>query len=570
MRRRHSVWSHPGRNFWVSSDDNPPRRARSHQGSSEPVYRGHSAHLGRLLSLATLSIAAAASAAPVRVTDTIGLEELRWSPSRAGGTLTGIARDSLGRSLRGIPISESSGQGRPCGAEPRTDEKGRFCFTFAQPPNGPIELWASGDETLIGSATRAPTAAMQRPELKPSVTPLPSSLESAATLRLGIEVRGAQRPEERIGVWLRVVDPAGTARYETQGLASELTPLVHPVPTAALGAPGALIVQVGFADRLREVVSEAPLLHSLPVELSVRKTVAQASGAVTAELSATSGGFPVDEGLVRAQQGKDVLATAAVSAGVARLTFAPGAAKLGAEHAVELAFASQNPALLPGPALSLTLPSRPFSWLGYAPVALALMAIAWLVPQWWRPRRKTHGQSPVTSAESLSDAAAPRPEAAPPGRIVDAHTGAGVMGKLTLTATLDAESRRASLCTRADGTFSLPPESSCAAGRWRVEAPGYETATLSLPSSGPVTIRLVQIRRGLLMRLQRWQLESGAPWRDPPTTPAQTAQRAEQVGREDVTRWATALESAVYGPEEVAPESGLYQSPPLAKPERGT
>jgi hypothetical protein len=265
---------------------------------------------------------------------------------------------------------------------------------------------------------------------------------------------------------------------------------------------------------------------------------------------------PVSSGSVEALQAGRTVGIAPVEDGQSRLNLTLAAAS--EATSVELRYLSAAPWWIPGPPRQVAISIAPPSLWRRLPWALGLVAVAaWLLAAWRRPpraERPTLGTAPSAVPQPAIAWLAPDPTTTGwTGRVRDAHDGSSIAG-----ATLTIESS-AGLeligSTDAQGEFRIDAPTPTAAGVIRIHAPWHAALERALPPPGRVEVALVTRRRWLLSRLVDWAGRRGPPFSvasEP--TPGELALAARKVERDDVARWASAVEVASFGPNPIGSE----------------
>ncbi len=527
----------------------------------------------RPLRAAWLAVAVSATAWAARL-DVRGeaVVDVRVGSDGDAQEVRGTLRDDVGRPLadqrlelsvldggRAVTLAAPS----PCGttrapsrAGPEayavvTDGLGVFCLrATGLPTKGSVRVRFGGDGALEARAwEQVYDVGRSAPSL--AWDPLPEALDlDLRSARVAVRATaraGADRPIE--GLWLSLTDERGAAlgraRTDTDGRAA------FEVPTEALAGPGVgeLVVRAGDdpgplrAKVLR--VAKVALVGAAPPA-----PIVPHDGHTLVIAAETSRG-PAAAGAVEAKIGAEVIGTAAVLDGRARV---PVMFDVPAAGEVEISFSylPSSSGLRGGAPLALRVPVKPPSLWRKAPLVLVAAALLLVLANGWRRRPR----SARSSARPMRQLRLPElvmlPDDGAPGLrgvVLDAHERRPLADvKVTVRARdFDGDREIASTTTDARGEFSLSIDV-VTSRVLTAEGPLHARVEVAMPGRGRAQLGLQLRRRAVLERLMDSLRRAGPAWGGKPEpTPSKVAALADARARQDIAAWARAVEEAAYG-----------------------
>ena len=136
------------------------------------------------------------------------------------------------------------------------------------------------------------------------------------------------------------------------------------------------------------------------------------------------------------------------------------------------------------------------------------------------------------------------------GSVVDAHEGHPIAR--ARVAIFSAHGQIAETTSDERGEFQLDPGAAPQDWQLRVEGTWHAPLERPLPPPGRLSIALITRRRSLLTDLVGWAKRRGPPFaRDREATPGEVRSAAQESAEPGLARWATAVESAAFGPSPV-------------------
>lgn len=537
-----------------------------------------------VLALVVLAPAPRLRAAPLRVRGRTQIES-RVTVDESGVKLVGSLRDDGGKSLDQAPISITGepvtvlADAEACAEMPRvtrstaavsttTTALGSFCVALPHSTSASaLVVSFAGSPYYAGTEVRS-SLDSRKARLRLAWDPTPRYLSLDRHLH-SILVRAEVEPEASWAGPLRLeltfaregeaAPPlvrqqeevqAGVARFE---LSSE-----------NLGKPGPGVLAVGFpgSDTVHDARASVVVETTARVALGLSAEVAPADprSGLEIEVAVGSKAGSVPSGTVEALLHGQSVGAGRVTAGAATVlaTFDPGGTR---STSLTLRYVPDTPWWLPGEALKVPVPLRPPAPWRRWPWAIAALLIAlWVMRGWLRPARKGRSLPEGSSQQPSGRAALELVTPGPPrsgwrGVVLDAHDAAPVGGANLelIVPTFSGTGVAQATTTGEDGTFALPHVSiTVEAAHMRITAPWHSELVRPLPPAGQVIVSLVHRRRALLERLVDWARRRGRPWAermDP--TPGHVAAIARSAEAEGVARWASAVETAAYGPDPV-------------------
>lgn len=499
---------------------------------------------------------------PVAV-EVVGRLSVEWTDREllADGSerSSGMVLDELGEPVPATLIVTAPPGARltPCAGGPQppdsrytTSSDGRFCFVG---PSAGSELGLRIEAMHHESAS---VVAPPPSALGPRILRAPRSIDLDSPTSATFEILPASTSRAgQVALWVECgAEPVRLHEAPSnRGLVrAEVEPALVPGPGActvfAEQVPGAA-TNTGEQERALRSRSH-PLLAVAKAALELQGTSVEDEATVVS-VAVTAGPVrkKLDAGVVEVWQGDAFVASAPIAAGEATVSI-PHAQK---PATARISLADGGPGVISGAAIELpiatvakeTSRSALVGWLVFGALGVWLV---WL----WLGRGRRDGAR-------VSDRALPAGlEFAPPeasdrdgrisGRVYDANTAEALAGVRVLLQIPDATSIRlvAETRTTSDGSFRFEERLDAAAmRRLRFECDGY------VPQEGRVTsarvsARLVSLRHALLGALfTRGQAMTKRAAR---VTPSELARIAAHHGNVRLSRWALAIERAVYGP----------------------
>ncbi|WP_156338928.1 carboxypeptidase regulatory-like domain-containing protein [Chondromyces crocatus] len=419
-----------------------------------------------------------------------------------------------------------------------------------------IQLEVAG--TSLSPVTLRFTPAVEEIDLDREQTPIVVALhierrqpphfeQSALEQREGLVVHLEDEAGKRLGEAITSGD--GRARFDLR--------------TAALPGPGQGELRASFpgTEALVRAVVTQRILRYAQASLSLAHPIeaADAEEGVAIDVSASSSRGPVDGGLIEALRGSEIVGTAMVHNGHARLlaVFSPGP---DTTASLSLRYVPSAPWWRAGAPLQVEAPVREPGIVRQICIGALVLAVAsWILGGWRRapkPAEATRnattplvptGRAGVKVVNSEGRTRGWR------GVITDAHDGACIAGAtiIIVAPTFEGDGVVARASSDQFGAFSLDAEPRQDA-RLIVDAPHHSTYTQALPSPSTLAISLVTRRRTLLDNLIHWARRRGAPFEtSPEPTPGHVRRAANRSKDPDVERWAGWVEEAAFGPKVV-------------------
>ncbi len=538
-----------------------------------------------------------ASAVPLRVRggselDLVALER----PTEV--VVRGTISDEMGASLGRVSIKiEALGQdGKPVALEPHrtcaldqsrntirhertsytvtTDERGDFCVIAPGRFTG-MKLRASfaGNnhfEAMEESATPVPENE-QRAETSLRFESAPSTLDldkdsHVITVSVRISRLDATRllipSTKREGLPLNLLDERGgalaTATTGGDGRARfELKP-------NQLGPPGNGELRAEFAGDKQLSASKTSVAITRTARAIItapERVEGEPDAGLTIDVEVGSPFGAVDGGIVEATLGVDAVGAARVEDGRAKLvvTFPGGA---GGTVPITLRYVPSSPFWQAGPEQTVTVAVA-----GPSPIrqgilaAIGLSLAAWIVAKWRRAPKSEKRDSvlppPPSGRPELLVLDRPSGLRGWRGAVADAHDGYAIAGAelRVVVPSFDGSGEIARAVTDEEGKFTLDLADSPKDARLIVEGVLHATFEQPLPAPSVLRVALVTRRRALLDRLVRWARVRGTPFdsaKEP--TPGHVRRVAARSGADGVETWASDLERAAFGADDVTRE----------------
>lgn len=547
--------------------------------------RGSRAPCSLLVALTLLgsSAANASQSVSVRVRGSARLEATS-SATKSGFELRGTLSDDAGKPVpnaslrvrlagidgtaRLLPEGQSCAESEPALQAPlrnheealtRSDAAGRFCLRWpGEPPEGRLTVLFD-DRSLLLDRAELSVETDRSPAFTLSFVSVPRSVSVEDAELVVVLESSSRRAEELPELPFELSWAAGSStalslarRSLKPGAAVRLT-----IPTRSLGGPGTGELRASLGEPGRQALVQVPLLLTARTELDAPPTAtASPSGECELDVAVRFASGPVSSGSVEALQAGRTVGIAPVEDGQSRLNLTLAAASQATS--IELRYLSAAPWWIPGPPRQVAISIAPPSLWRRLPWALGLVAVAaWLLAAWRRPpraERPTRRGAPSALPQPTIAWLSPDPTTTGwTGRVRDAHDGSSIPGAtLTIAPTAGGEITGS---TDADGEFRMEAPAPTGPGVIRIHAPWHATLEQALPPPGRVEVALVTRRRWLLSRLIDWAGRRGPPFSVPnEPTPGELALVARRLERDDVARWASAVEVASFGPNPIGSE----------------
>jgi hypothetical protein len=448
-------------------------------------------------------------------------------------------------------------------ADVKTAADGRFCLRWlGAPARGAITLRFAGD--AYHSAADLEVAFDRDKEQKVAMElrfdprPLWIDLDKdeaavGAVLDLVVETEHAERGDLEVKLLDETDAVLGSGRTSGDGK-------VHfQLQTEAMAGPGPGRLKLVFAGttELAEAKDEQPIVRRAGVTLELAEAVEPADPGddATVHVALGSRRGPVDGGVVEALLDGVAAGSAPVREGKADLTVVLDPRR---ERPADLVvrYAPSAPYYRAGAPLEVTIPlAPPSNVLRLLLAALVLAAAAWVTLSWRRSRRPPPlGSGRPLLVPGVHVVHSVRGGKSWKGTVVDAHEGSPLPGAevLVRAPTLEGTDVLVSLVTDARGMFAFdlpsPPEGAEILAR----SSTHSEERKALPAGGTLRIALVTRRRALVRRLVDWARARGKPYDvAPEPTPAHVGHVGTEHARPEVQSWASAVERAAFGPDEV-------------------
>jgi hypothetical protein len=332
------------------------------------------------------------------------------------------------------------------------------------------------------------------------------------------------------------------------------------VDPAKLDGPGAGRLVLTFAgnDQLAEAHDDQPITRRITVGMRLAEEVEPADPGDTAtlELLLDTRRGAVDGGVVEALLGGASVGSAPVVDGKATLVVALDP-KLRAAPILSLRYLPSSPFYKPGQMLSVEVPIAPPSIaLRVILTFIVLAAAAWVTISWRRSRElpKLSTEGPVLAPGVHVVRKHAKDDGKWDGDVIDAHDGAAIAGATVRVRapTLDGDDAILEIVCDERGRFAFELSQRPDGAEIVAEASKHSEQRKALPPAGTLRIALITRRRALVRRFVQWAQFRGAPYdAKPEPTPAHVRAVASRRDRDDVERWAGAVERAAFGPGEV-------------------
>ncbi len=331
-----------------------------------------------------------------------------------------------------------------------------------------------------------------------------------------------------------------------------------------LGEPGAGKLKLSFAgtDALAGASDEQAITRRTTVKMRLGEEVAPADPGeptdIVVEVVATHGRQAVHGGVVEALAGRFSVGSAAVTDGQARITVLLEPALVAQQTSVPLTlrYLPSAPAYQPSEPLTVDVPIAPPSVLLRILLTIVVVAAgAWVVASWRRSKdlpTQSHGQRTLTPGVHVVHSKRGAKEWK--GTVVDAHEGNALSGvKILIRApTLEGTGVLYETTTDHRGAFSFDLAERPDNAELVTSSSTHSEERKALPAGGTLRIALITRRRALLRRFVSWARVRGRPYdTKPDPTPSHVRHAAKKEQREDVVRWASAVEHAAFGPQQV-------------------
>jgi len=445
---------------------------------------------------------------------------------------------------------------------------GQFCAAFDSKLEGSIEFRALGSDWLLGSAQTVSIDRTRR-SLQMNLDSFSDTLlldRRSHLLHVDANVLPAYQSDDTVHeIKLRLeLHEGGVTRTlsDIKTRPNERTEIE--VRSADLGAPGEKELVISFAGSSWLTPGQATRRIQVvsPVSLNVSPTAhATAGQPFRQRVQVTSRNGAVMSGSVELQVEGSVVGIFPVAHGQATPSALLRARAEGPSR-LQYAFIPATPYLVPDHPVkqSVTVDAEP------GPSSLlwifgVVIAAAWILTAWWRPRGSTHKLSSMQTAAGqvpgpgLELVRALLPQEGWTGRVLDAHTGQALQNvSITLSAPSFAGTGvLETTITDAEGAFHLAPVPSSTGGvAIALHAPLHLPFAQQLPTNGELIVRMVSRRRALLDGLILWAQRRGRPWNRPgDPTPGYVARIADRHLAPEVTAWAESVEAAAFGADPV-------------------
>lgn len=468
--------------------------------------------------------------------------------------------------------------GAPDGLKVLTEVGGEFCLRWREAPDdGTLSLRFAGDEyhgaaeleVGFDRARAQKLATVLRFDPRPLVLDLDKDqVVVSGIMDLAQRTAHAPRGGHRIRLFDERSDKEPLAEAETSGDGK----VRFTIPTDALAGPGRgqLVLKYLGDQALAASEDEQPITRRASVRMSLVEAVPPTDPGDTAvvPLSLVAARGTVDSGVVEGLVNGIPVGTGPVVDGQARLTVA-----LDVEHrgptTLSVRYLPSSPFYKPGPMLEVTVPVAPPSIL--LRVVLAVLVVAagvWVTVSWRRSKKlPTLGKGRPMLTPGVHVVKSRQGENAWKGTVVDAHDGHPLAGVTVLVRAPSLDDEGILVQTRTDerGLFAFELASRPEGGEIVAKSRSHAEERKALPSGGTLRIALITRRRAIQRRLVNWARVRGRPYdHDPDPTPGHVRDAAILQNREEVERWARAVEHAAFGPGEVdeAAENDIQELEP--------
>jgi len=465
-----------------------------------------------------------------------------------------------------------------------TDERGSFCARLADTPAPKliVKLRFSGNKLHDASGEIEVPIDPEEQMLIRTVLrfePPPESIDLdrdsiTVTASLRVDRSEASRRVDRIafrreGLPLLLEDERGERIAEAitggDGRAR------FDVKTERLAGPGAgeLVARFAGGGGFAKASASQPVIRRAEVHVALAHAIdrGDAESGITVDVDVSTARGPVSGGVVEifrdVHGGRESIGTGAVAQGRARVVAAFAAGGM-TRVPIAIRYISAAPWYEAGPELRVDLELAGPGIFKQALVAIVVIATAlWIVGGWRRAPKAAASPSDDVIAAPPSGRAGVKvlaPSAGTSGWrgvVTDAHEGTPVHGaRLRIIApTFEGDGVVAETTTDERGEFTLAaPHRSDA--RLVVDSAEHSAYEQALPPPSVLGVALVTRRRALLDRMVRWARRQGAPFDGAPEpTPGHVRRAAGRAQAPQIEEWASHLEAAAYGPDQVSADT---------------
>lgn len=466
----------------------------------------------------------------------------------------------------------------PDGLKVLTEVGGEFCLRWREAPDeGTLSLRFAGDEYHGGAelevsfdrARAQKLATVLRFDPRPLVLDLDKEqVVVSGVMDLAQRTAHAPRGGHRIRLFDERSDAEPLAEAETSGDGK----VRFTLPTATLAGPGRgkLVLKYPGDDALAASEDEQPITRRASVRMSLLEDVPPADPGDTAtvllRLEAARG--TVDSGVVEGLVDGMAVGTGPVVGGEAQLTVA-----LDVEHrgptTLSVRYVPSSPFYKPGPMLEVTVPMAPPSILLRVVLAVLVVAAgAWVTVSWRRSKKLPKlGKGRPMLTPGVHVVKSRQGQNAWQGTVVDAHDGHPLTGVTVLVRapSLDDDGILVEATTDERGSFAFELDARPEGAELVAKSRSHAEERKALPTGGTLRIALITRRRAIQRRLVNWARVRGRPYdHKPDPTPGHVREAAVLQNREEVERWARAVEHAAFGPDDVdeVAEDGIHDLEP--------
>ncbi len=475
----------------------------------------------------------------------------------------------LNRWVRGCGSSRLGPSRQGKGIAVETSPAGEFCVLWRRAPDqGRLTLRFGGDAYHGASelAVAFNKATAQKLETALRFEPRPRILDLNQPTALFRAVLGLRQPTAhatRSGLPVLLVDERDTelSSAQTGGDGTVRFELA----TDRLGQAGYGTLTIRFAGNatLTEASDSQPITRLGRVKLALARPIEPAGAGepvqVLVEVASPHGA--VTDGVVEAVSCGHSLGSAPVVDGLAQLRVELGPNEANASDGkasdISLRYLPASPWWTPGPPLAVAIPVAPPSLAFRLVLSFVVLAVAgWITYSWRRARRPGKAHKPKMGTDpGVHVIKTRRRQTRWDGTVVDAHEACPLEGVeiCVTTPTLERNVNAVMLhsCrTDQDGQFSFKLDHRPKVAQLEARLPTHSTERKELPPPGTLRIGLLTRRRNILRRFVAWARARGGAFLTPPEpTPAHVRRKAR--GQPGVREWATELEAAAFGPDEV-------------------
>lgn len=442
-----------------------------------------------------------------------------------------------------------------------SDTSGRFCATLVAERATSVVLAFTDPRALFDASEARVAIDRARRGVELRLTPATATFElERETQRVQVTthvVAAAPGIEPPLPLAVYLATPSGDTLV-AQGAcpidgATELD-----LPSSKLAGPGALelVLRFGGTPSLQPAEARRRVLATarVRIELSRKPPAADPTDGIPLDVALGSAAGAVTGGSVEARLSGQTVGIGRVERGAARLV--AQFPRRGDAAELELRYLPLEPWWRSGDPMTVKvdLLSRA-RWVSLSWISALAAIAAWLLWGWRRPERgpgsrpATEPRAPVAGVHLLKredDLTGWR------GVVRDAHDGSPVAGAIVALFTPGPERRLLGRVTAdAQGHFSL--EGAADAGlELAASARLHSDFSCRAPAHGELRVDLVSRRRFLVGRLVRWAEQRGPFGRGrAEPTPGDVKRYAHKAQRDEVVSWASAVEAAAFGPDQV-------------------